>query len=403
MAYTVTTKQGYGKRVGNSFKGIGSGIALFIIGTALLWWNEGNTVKSTRALNEASGVTVEMPDITQVNPEFEGKLVHAVGQAMTGDVLNDDLFGITVNAMALSRSVEYFQWVETSSSETKEKIGGGTETVTTYEYNREWTYSPVNSANFQDPDYQAVNSVLTTVEGKAVRAENVTFGAYRLPGFLKSGISGSQAITPEPTDAQKEEWLKVIRAKDPEANFIINGNTVYLGASPDNPRVGDVRITFDYVPTPQTISILAKVIGDTFEEYTAKNGKTVSRMAMGEHSTESMYESAHKEVGLLKWLLRILGILLIVGGLKSIFDFISMVFAVVPFVKNLLSKGIGFVCWVIGLIWSFLIIGLAWIFYRPAVGIPLLVAAVALLVLLIVKKKNKPLPEAPAAPEVPQE
>ena len=55
MAYTETTTVGYGTRVGNSFKGIGSGILMFLAGTALLWWNEGNFVKMDKALNEAEG------------------------------------------------------------------------------------------------------------------------------------------------------------------------------------------------------------------------------------------------------------------------------------------------------------------------------------------------------------
>ena len=37
MAYTETTTTGYGTLVGNSFKAIGSGILVFIIGTVLLW------------------------------------------------------------------------------------------------------------------------------------------------------------------------------------------------------------------------------------------------------------------------------------------------------------------------------------------------------------------------------
>ena len=36
MAYTETTTTGYGTRVGNSFKAIGSGLLLFVLGTALL-------------------------------------------------------------------------------------------------------------------------------------------------------------------------------------------------------------------------------------------------------------------------------------------------------------------------------------------------------------------------------
>ena len=74
MAYQETTRTSYGQRVKSSFRGIGSGILLFIIGTCLLWWNEGRAVKTTKMLNEAQGVTVEMPDISKVDSQFEGKL-----------------------------------------------------------------------------------------------------------------------------------------------------------------------------------------------------------------------------------------------------------------------------------------------------------------------------------------
>lgn len=40
MAYTETSYTGYGTRVKNSFKAIGTGFVLFLGGTALLWWNE---------------------------------------------------------------------------------------------------------------------------------------------------------------------------------------------------------------------------------------------------------------------------------------------------------------------------------------------------------------------------
>lgn len=51
MAYTETTTTTYGQRVKKSFGGIGSGILLFIVGTILLWWNEGRAVKTTKMLN----------------------------------------------------------------------------------------------------------------------------------------------------------------------------------------------------------------------------------------------------------------------------------------------------------------------------------------------------------------
>ena len=48
MAYQEVTTTGYGTRVGNSFKSIGTGFVLLIAATALLWWNEGRAVKTAK-------------------------------------------------------------------------------------------------------------------------------------------------------------------------------------------------------------------------------------------------------------------------------------------------------------------------------------------------------------------
>lgn len=77
MAYTETTTTSYGSRLKNSVGGVFSGILMFIIGTCLLWWNEGRAVKTTRMLEEAQGNYVEMKDITNISPSLNGKLVHA--------------------------------------------------------------------------------------------------------------------------------------------------------------------------------------------------------------------------------------------------------------------------------------------------------------------------------------
>ena len=58
MAYTEVTTNSYGSRVKNAFGGIFTGIIMFIAGTILLWWNEGNVVKEHAALNEMADVTV---------------------------------------------------------------------------------------------------------------------------------------------------------------------------------------------------------------------------------------------------------------------------------------------------------------------------------------------------------
>lgn len=195
MAYTETTTTTYGQRVKKSFGGIGSGILLFIVGTILLWWNEGRAVKTTKMLNEAAGVTVEMTDIGTIDPQFDGKLVHATGMTATIDSLIDSDFGVGVTAVKFNRKVEYYQWVENSKSQTKDKIGGGQETVTTYTYEKKWVNSPVASENFHDPEYQGANRIRIAIDDLRQTAENVSFGAYRLTKSQISSISGDQLMS----------------------------------------------------------------------------------------------------------------------------------------------------------------------------------------------------------------
>ena len=106
MAYQTVTKTSYGTRLKNSFGGIFTGFLLFIAGTALLFWNEGRTVKTTRMLKEAQGQCVELGDIAAVNADMNGKVVHASGLATTEERLADDTFGIGAVAIQIAREVE---------------------------------------------------------------------------------------------------------------------------------------------------------------------------------------------------------------------------------------------------------------------------------------------------------
>ena len=128
----------YGSRVKKSAGGVGTGFLMLIAGIILLFWNEGRTVKTTRTIKEVDKLAVEMPDITTINPEFEGKVIHAVGDATTEDILTDSHFGIARNAIKLSVTPLYYQWVETTTEEHKDKVGGGEDVIITYHHNKEW-------------------------------------------------------------------------------------------------------------------------------------------------------------------------------------------------------------------------------------------------------------------------
>ena len=68
MAYTETTTTSYGGRLSRSLKGIVGGLIAFIAGTALLFWNEGNYVKTYKALNEAQDATIAVDSVAERDP-----------------------------------------------------------------------------------------------------------------------------------------------------------------------------------------------------------------------------------------------------------------------------------------------------------------------------------------------
>jgi hypothetical protein len=449
MAYTETTTTGYGTRVGNSFKAIGSGFLLFIAGTALLWWNEGRAVKTEKMLDEAGSAYVEMENPNKKDASLDGELICGTAMATTEDSLIDAEFGIGANAIAIRRSVEYYQWIEHEQTKKEDKLGGKEVTTTTYTYSKQWVSSPVQSSQFHDPAYQNKNMVLTTVEDAEQYAENVSFGAYKLNESLIRSISSregmdlaisedmlkqfdkntqaayerfygvqksiQQPTTQQPTqtpaipdsvrallsdsakavldslqavnDSIKKAMENAENKKDLQYIHVAN-NILYYGRVPGSPEVGDVRVTFEKV-VPAKVTVMAVVDGDTFKPFKAKNGKRFQTLVMGKKSGDEIIEAEKEANNMILWALRIIGIMIVIGGLKGIFGFLTTILKVVPFIAGIFGWGVGIVCTVIGVAWSLIVIAIAWLFYRPLLGISLLVLAGFLVWVFAFKGKDK--------------
>ena len=417
MAYTEVTETSWFSRIGSSFSGMGLGLVLLIGGTGLLWWNEGDFVATRDALNETQAAAVELGDVKSINSSMNGKVVHASGFADTQDVLTDPVFGIGERAIAMERKVEFYQWVEHSKQEKRKKLGGGEETVTTYTYERAWNPRPVQSGQFHDPAARTANSnsVRMNVENQNLRATNVTLGAYRLPAFFISSISGSVPMQVKMSEEAKNALRSNIagatntplldqkfdNAMSSMATQMMNaafgseeliheqGDTIYIGKTPSNPQIGDVRVTFKTVH-PADISIIAKLNGDTFEKFTASNGKDISRLSMGTVSMESMFGKAHSGNSTMTWILRGVGILLVIAGLKCLFAPLAVIADVIPLLGSIIGAGTGLVSTILGLAWSLLIISIAWLRFRPLIGGAMIAAALVLVALLFIRgRKSK--------------
>ena len=407
---------------------------MFIIGTVLLFWNEGRTVHREQDINFANEKAVEMPTPEKKDASLEGQLVHATGNALSKDVLSDGQYPVAGNYTALKRDVEYYQWVERKEEKKRDKVGGGEETITTYYYDLKWVDEPVNSSSFHDPAYRGKNTVRIEGEDKQEYAKNVEFGAYKLPDFFikrvgsytEANVAGSteefaamlagnnsvpktDAEGEEATEATEDTGITESQLREAESglantdDYVFGGNEVYYG-DPSNVRVGDVRITFTAVPAQNEISLMAEVAGDTFKEFKARNGN-FAELKNGKKTKDEMIQAAKDENNMIKWALRILGILLVIGGLKGIFGFLVTLMKVIPFLASIMNFGVGLICTVLGIAWSLIVIAVAWLFYRPLLGISLLVIAIGLIAFLVIRGKNKKpaLQPAPAPGQQPMQ
>src|SRR5205823_9344504 len=110
----------------------------------VLWTNEGRAVKTEKSLKEGQGAVVSVGS-DKVVAANEHKLVHMSGRATTGETLSDPEFLVSRNTIKLRRNVEMYQWQEKKEEKERKKLGGGTEKVTTYSYEKAWSDEPVNS------------------------------------------------------------------------------------------------------------------------------------------------------------------------------------------------------------------------------------------------------------------
>ena len=388
-----------------------------------------------------------MENPNKKDASLEGELICGTALATTEDSLIDNEFGIGAKAIALTRKVEYYQWVEHVKETKKDKLGGSEEVTREYTYSKSWVSTPVQSSEFKDPAYQNKNMVLTTVEDAEQYAENVSWGAYKLNESLIHSIRSNEALDlaiaedmlkqfdkntqaayerfygvqknnqPTPNTQQPAAIPDSIKAQLPDStkakldslqaiNDSINkameaaqnkkdleyvhvaNNILYFGRVPGSPEVGDVRVTFEKV-VPAKVTVMAVVDGDTFKPFKAKNGKRFQTLVMGKKSGDEIIEAEKEANNMFLWILRIVGIMMVVGGLKGIFGFLETILKVVPFIAGIFGWGVGIVCTVVGVVWSLIVIAIAWLFYRPLLGITLLVLAAFLIWVFAFKGKDK--------------
>lgn len=384
-SFTEVTSQGLGSRLMESIKGVLVGLVMFIAAFPVLWINEGCAVKTAKGLEEglSAVVSVKSDTFDAVN---NAKLVHMSGQAVTNEILSDNVFGISQQGIKLNRNVEMFQWKEVTSSKKEKKLGGGEETKTTYTYEKDWASDRIDSGKFKKSGH---NNPGMPYKGNSVVAKLVKLGAFRLTPSLINQVSTSEALP------LRQENLNKLPADIKGRSKLFNEG-IYVGANPSDPQIGDMRINYSIV-RPQMVSIISKQIGDTFEAYKTKTNTEINRLESGEHSANAMFSQMEKENTMRTWFVRIGGFILMALGIGMIFKPISTLGDVVPILGNILGMGIGVLAFIVALLLSLVTIAIAWVAYRPVLGLIILGAGVGAFAIIWFLAKQKKAKAAPAA------
>jgi hypothetical protein len=369
--FTDITSQSWGSRLLDSIKGILFGIILIPISIILLFWNENRAVTTAKGLKEGAAAVVSIQP-SPVVPANEQKLVHLSGEATTAEVLHDPMFAVGAAGIRLTRKVEIYQWKEEQSSETRKKLGGGTETATTYKYQKIWSDALIDSAGFKHREGHE-NPAAMIAPPLTMLASNVTMGAFQLPAGVLQKMQGD-----EPLAATQEDLAKT--AADLQARMKLDAGAFYVGKDSNTLAIGDQRVTFKILK-PAVWSIIARQTGATLEPYPTHAGATIERVETGTVSADLMFQHAANENTLLTWALRVLGYVLMALGLGLIIKPFSVFADVIPLLGSIIGIGTTLAAMLLAFVGSVVVIAIAWFVVRPILAISLVVVAAAALVM----------------------
>lgn len=392
MSFTETTRTSWFSRLKGGVAKIFIGFLLVLVAIVALFWNEGRSVKTYRALNEGAGLVLPV-ETTAIDPANDGKLVHISGTAKVDGTVADPVFGIAAqDAARLSRRVEMFQWIEEKRSETRKTLGGGEETVTTYSYSREWKQGRINSSSFREPSGH--NNPSPPAESESFTIARGTVGAFSIDGASLANLGTRADIHLSAADA-RQIGSELGTGKRVHAQ----GNTAIVSNNPDNPQIGDLRISFTRMDVNE-VSFVGAQRGNVLTGYQTSNGRSLFLSQQGIASAPEMFEAAQSENTVITWVIRAAGLAGLFIGFALMLSLLGIIADVIPFVGSIVRFGTSLVAFILALLIGPLVIAIAWFAYRPLLSIAILAAGLAIAAAIVFLRRGKAA-TSPAAASTP--
>lgn len=395
------------------------GCILFMASFSILWFNERRAVETEKMIHEGLKNCEEIR-ADEVSDKMDGHLVYLSGECRNIDPLSDPDLGIEVqNGLKLVRKVECLQWIELKSErEERDVIGGGGNVYTDFSYRREWSESYHDSTNYNNGCKRNPAFYEWPTRSEKFLSDSAFIGKFQ---FTKRQLEQLNLTTP----VQMKETdclLKNLERFQSNYKVTIEENYIYMRKINSEDDVGAVRISFQYIPS-QFVSLVAMQTGNTFEPFNIKKGgfapkklnieegekngllgennyekvdisdsncccsccicctvccgmcslcdsichapEEIDWVYQGNLSKKDLFKKKINENSLITHTLRLFGFLCMCFGIYLIFAPVYEFLQVLPLLSYV-GKFIGVVfALAVSIPLSFLVILLAWVFYRP--------------------------------------
>ena len=368
--FTETTTTSYSSNIGNSLKGILFGFFLIILSIVLFWYNENRSVKQATALKEMQSNIITLPD-TKYKPEYNNKPILIQGEVKPISTVTDSTFGVISDGLVLQRDVTMYQWKEHKSSHSEDNVGGSTVTITTYDYKKGWHSHSQNSSSFKHPEG---HSNPTMLYSNKLFTTDANIGDFHIPRDIvqRFNISSSyNGLDKMPENIGNSKNYK---------------SFLYIGDNPNNPNIGDTRITYRYTPAG-VYSLATKAQNRGLVDYTTSNGMEFTFIREGKVSADKIFKDEFEENSLITWILRFVGFLVMFIGFKLIMEPLSTLANVIPMFGSLVGMASSLVAFILTLLLGSIVLAFSWFASRPMMS--LIIIGGAVLISMLFSKSNR--------------
>lgn len=435
----TVTNTGLAEEMGNAVVATILGFVMVIFSIPVLFINERQNARMETLLDRAAAQfrTVAGEAASKDN---RGRLVYLQNEMLVpAEAVADHRFDVTLETgcVRLTSNVEVYQWVEHQQREQRNKLGGGKETITTYRYAQEWASSCIDSSRFQDRRHQNTNPDGLVFGSETRECGRVELGGgFLLPAALVGQCSDFKCAAERLDNTvalRSGGGSRFLRG--PAGMFYHRvGDDRWAGEGA--PETGDARVTFRCVAAGPVSVMALQGAGpegeerDSFLPYrlisrglfgmkeedekmalTAEGQKSMLQLAdedgcgsglfavfccafacvarmcsmmapevqhlfAGDVEASDCLQRIAATRGLAKWLIRLVGWLMMFMGLFAIFSPLITLLNVIPFIGSLGSATIWVFCLFATVVTATFVISFAYLIYNPFKA--LLTAVVAL-------------------------